>query len=82
MTVLLLLLVSSVLSLTKTTTLVASIYIPDIEDPMLELNPTTIKLKLEFMQIKDPRTKSEYKDSPPVLCYWMLRAIHGQKEDT
>ena len=57
----LLLLVSSVLSLTIATISAISTYltplivaIPDIQEPALQLTPTTIKQKLEFMQIKGP----------------------------
>ena len=87
MVLLLLTLVSSVLSLTMNTTPAAGIYLPpfivdisDIQEPALELIPTTMKLKPEFMQIKDPRTTNGYKDSPPRCCYRMLRAIHHRKQ--
>ena len=72
MALLLLLLVSSVLSLTMNTTPAAGIYLPpfivdisDIQEPAVELTPTTVKLKPEFMQIKDSRTTDGYKDPPP-----------------
>ena len=68
----LLLLVSSVLTLTMSTTPATGIYlppfiinIPDSQKPTLELTPITMKLKQEFMQIKDSRNTNGYKDSPP-----------------
>ena len=87
MTLLLLLLVSLVLSFMMTTTPVASMYlppfivdIPDIKEPKLELDLTMIKLKPDFMQIKDPRTRNGYNDPPPRRCYQMLCAICRQNE--
>ena len=70
-----------------TTTPIASMYLPpfivhisDIKELKLELNPITIKLKLELMQIKYPRTKNWYRDPPPRHCYRMLRVICCRKE--
>ena len=87
MALLLLLLLLSALALTMTTTLVASMYltplfvdISDIKEPKLELNPIAIKLRPEFIQIKDPRTKNRYKDPFPQRRYRMLHAICHQKE--
>ena len=83
---LLLLLVSSVLTLTMNTTPSTEIYltpfiadIPDFQEPTLELTPTTMKLKQEFMQIKDSRTTNGYKDPSPRRRYRMLRAIRRRK---
>ena len=86
MALLLLLFGLSVLSLTMTTTPALSTYlpsfivdIPDIQEFTLELTPTTIKQKPEFMQIKDPRTTNGYKVPPLRCCYRMLWAIHHRK---
>ena len=69
------------------TTPVAEIYlppfiidIPDPQEPVLKLTPTTTKPKSEFMQIKDPRTNNGYKDPPPQRCYSMMRAIRCWKQ--
>ena len=87
MALLLLLLVLSVLSLTMSTIPAAGTYlppfivdIPDIQEPALELTPTTMKLKPKFTQIKDPRIADGYKDPPPRRRYQMLRAIKHRKQ--
>ena len=80
------LLVSSVLLLTMTTTLVVNTYlpsfvvdIPDIQEPTQKLTPTTMKQKLESMQIKDPGIINRYKDPTSRHRYQMLRAIYRRK---
>ena len=89
MALLLLLLVSSMLSLKMNTTPAAGTYLPpfivdisDIQEPALELTPTTMKLKPEYMQIKDPRTTDGYKHPPRLGRYQMLWAIHHRKQAT